>query len=223
MQNISNPWHDFPSSQPYLLSADKESVLKHNDRLPETHQIKHNVLPEPYLGNPDAPIVLLNQNPGYSEEDISFYDQEHVRELWRKNILHEPMKYPFWLIDTNLSPNIGGTRWWRQKLKEPIQIAGLEKVANRICCIEWFPYHSRKFSQPKTILASQQYSFDLVRRSITSQAVIILMRNQKLWLQSIPELTEYRFIFRLNNPQNVAISKNNCPEGFPHIVKALIT
>jgi hypothetical protein len=111
MNNIRNPWHNLPSSQPYFLPSDDEFVLKHNNQLPETHQIKHNVLPEPYLGNPNSPIILLNQNPGYAEEDIPFYKQKHVLELWRKNILHEPMNYPFWLLDATLDPSVGGTRW----------------------------------------------------------------------------------------------------------------
>jgi hypothetical protein len=165
----------------------------------------------------------LNQNPGYADEDIPFYEQSHVYELWKKNILHEPLNYPFWLLDPCLDSSVGGTRWWRQRLKEPIQIAGLKKVANRICCIEWFPYHSQKFAQPKTILESQEYSFNLVRQSIDNQAIIILMRNQKLWFQSMPELAGYKFLFHLNSPQNVAISKNNCPDGFPYITKALLT
>ena len=103
---MENPWKNLPLSSPYVLPLDNEIVQDANKEFKALHQIRYNVLPEPYLGNPNAPIILLNLNPGYAEEDIHFYQQERAQELWRKNISHEPMDYPFWLIDPSLDKNI---------------------------------------------------------------------------------------------------------------------
>lgn len=211
---MENPWRGLPQVAPYLLPSDREAVLIENKSLKEFHKIRHNVLPEPYLGNPEAPIILLNLNPGYAEEDIPFYEQAHVHEMWRKNILHEASEYPFWLIDPSLDENVGGTKWWLKKFKEPIQIAGLKNVANRICCIEWFPYHSHKFKQLKENLDSQKYSFYLVEQAIKRNAIIVIMRSKNIWFESIPSLRNYKYKYYLNSAQNVAISRKNCPKGF---------
>jgi hypothetical protein len=129
---MQNPWHALPGYPPYLLMPDQRAVLAHNERVPEVLQVKHNVLPEPYLGRPDAPVLLLNLNPGYTEEDIAFYRQTNVRHLWRKNLLHEKMEYPFWLLDPTLDPEVGGARWWRQKLRELIETAGLKRCHRHV-------------------------------------------------------------------------------------------
>jgi hypothetical protein len=219
---MKNPWLDLPLSLPYLLPSDREIILDGNKRFKEFHEIRHNVLPEPYLGNPEAPVILLTLNPGYADEDISFYEQKHALELWRKNILHEPMDYPFWMINPILDPKLGGTKWWLRRLKEPIKLVGLERVANRVCCIEFFPYHSYEFSPLKTKLESQKYSFHLVQKAIQRKAVIILMRSKRIWVEAVPQLKDHKFLFGLNSVQNITISRNNCPQGFTYIEQALI-
>ncbi|MBL8099141.1 MAG: hypothetical protein JNK81_08150 [Anaerolineales bacterium] len=218
---MKNPWFDISEFEPYLLPQDKEIILSRNEKLKEIHQIKHNIFPEPYIGNPDAPIILLVLNPGYNDEDIFFYKQKQVPELWRNNIFHKPMDYPFWMIDPSLNPNIGGTKWWLKKLKEPINLVGLEKVANRICCIEYFPYHSRRYASFNPVLESQKYGFHLVEKAMQKNATIVLMRSKLLWFESIPKLKDYKFLFRLNSVQNVTLSRKNCPQGFPLIEKIL--
>ncbi len=218
---MNNPWKDLPEIEPYILPLDYELIDSENQTLSDDTKIQHHIFPEPYIGDHNAPIVLLNLNPGYAEEDIGFYNQKHVRTLWKKNIQHSPMDYPFWFLDPSLDVTVGGAKWWQTKLKQPIQIAGLQKVANRICCIEWFPYHSRKFARLKNIADSQNYSFHLVQKAISQKAIVIVMRSQKFWFESVQELKSYKYVYKLNSPQNVAISRNNCPSGFPLIENIL--
>jgi hypothetical protein len=204
------------------LTSDKTFVDDFNDSVTEDFKIRLEVLPEPYLGNVESEIVLLNGNPGFSELDILFYEKKEVRALWRKNILHEPMEYPFYLLAPPLRDE-PGPRWWRRRLKQLIRDGEdkLRVVANHICCIEFFPYHSRRLKFSGQLLDSQKYGFDLVEKAIDRGAVIVIMRSAELWLSAVPRLGKYKRVYRLNSVQNVAISLKNCPNGFAKIIKVL--
>ena len=218
---MQNPWLDLPFEPPYVLPQEEEAVSLFNASAGETHQFHCELPPEPYLGNPEAKILLLNLNPGFSTHDAAFYAYEHVRQVWRKNLLHEDLRFPFYMLDTAIPQHTAGPKWWSKKLKEPIKLAGREAVAHKFCCIEYFPYHSRRYGGFKTILPSQKYSFHLVERAIVRKAVIIMMRNAKAWFAAVPELKNYDLLFHVNSVQNPAISRNNCPDGFPLIADIL--
>jgi hypothetical protein len=219
---MDNPWKSLPLEAPYIYEADRPAVDAFNTHASEAHRIHTDVLPEPYLGNKDAPIVLLNLNPGFQESDLLAYEDPYALDAWRKNILHEPLAYPFYFLDPQFS-HAGGARWWKQKLKEPIQIAGMQAVANTIFCIEYFPYHSRKYKPLPSLVASQQYSFDLANQAVDRNAVIVLMRGKRRWDHAVPRLIGYPRLFTLNSRQNVAISRRNCGAGFPIIESILRT
>jgi hypothetical protein len=214
---MDNPWQSLPQSSPYLVAADRTAVLFHNKRVAEKFQIRYDVLPEPYLGEPNAPIILLSLNPGFKESDLAFYAKHKVRELWQANILHEPTLYPFYLLHPSLANELGGNRWWQKKLKPLIEISSVRDVANKLCCIEFFPYHSLRYKSLNQMLPSQLYNFHLVRHAIDNGSIIVLMRGEKLWIDAVPELIDYSRLFRLNSVQNVTLSERNCPMGFPMI------
>jgi hypothetical protein len=46
-------------------------VEAHNLRRKAEHQFQLEALPEPYVGPVDAPVVLLNLNPGFDPSDLS--------------------------------------------------------------------------------------------------------------------------------------------------------
>ena len=84
------------------------------------------------------------------------------------------------------------------------------RLADRILCVEFFPYHSRKFAHNRLSVPSQKYSIDLARSAIARNAFIVLMRGRRCWMDELPELGEHKFLFELRSCQNVAISPNNC-------------
>jgi hypothetical protein len=217
---VNNPWLTLPTNSPFVLKADQQRILGFNSKAKPEHFIHLELLPEPYLGNPSAPIILLNLNPGFSTEDICYHHgNDYFVQTSRADLLHESLEYPFYLLDpkNHASP---GSAWWRQKLKPLLNLYGLKRIANELCVIEFFPYHSQHFGCNSRI-PSQLYSFYLVQEAMKRNALIIQMRSRKLWQIALPELANYRHYYELNNPQNTVISENNCPKGYPAILNIL--
>ena len=94
-------------------------------------------------------------------------------------------------------------------------------LATKICCIEYFPYHSRNYKPLGKTLESQLYSFHLVRRAVKRGALVLFMRAKKIWLEAVPELASHDRVFELKNKQNVSVTPGNCPDGFPYIERIL--
>lgn len=212
-----NPWRDLPSTAPFLLPGDKDLVDKFNESAPEDLLIHHELLPEPFIGSPQAPVVLLNKNPGYSSpNDLA---KHPLSQQARLGLLHE-CEIPFYLLDERERQSLG-YRWWNRKLKSLIEACGDQVVARSVLCVEFFPYHSRRFGHDGLALPSQQYSFSLVRSAMSQGAVIVVMRGRKQWLNALPELKSHTLLFHLRNPQNPTISPNNCPDGYESIVEAI--
>jgi hypothetical protein len=216
---MQNPWNKLPTSPPYLLEIDKISIDNHQTKFNENTALHFELLPEPFLGNPNATVILLNLNPGYSPDDITYHQQQKFIDLSLANLKHQSLEYPFFLLDPSLSAP--GRIWWEKKLKAIIQDTDKQTVANQVLCVEYFPYHSRRFGHHKMMLPSQEYSFHLVREAIARRVIIVLMRSKKLWLSAVSELEEYELLFSLRNVQNPTISPGNCPERYASIVRAL--
>lgn len=71
----------------FILKADAEAIATYNQTCSEEYRIQTNLLPQPFIGTPEAPIWILNQNPGYCE--IDHYDmlgeKTEIQEWMNKN------------------------------------------------------------------------------------------------------------------------------------------
>lgn len=217
---MENPWRSLRLEAPYVYDADTTAIDAFNRHAKPEHCIQTDVLPEPFIGSTDAPIVLLSLNPGFDDHAYLTYADRHTRDVWRKNVLHEPLDYPFYFLDPQFCHS-GGARWWTKKLKEPVQVGGAQAVARNILCIEYFPYPSRKFKSMGILLESQWYGFALAEQAIDRNAVIVVMRNKNGWGNAVPRLMDYPRLFTLNGNLNPVISRRNCPEGFP-LIEAIL-
>lgn len=111
---MNNPWRQLPRRwDPFVLPSERAVIKAFNAGAHPNHKIRTEVLPEPYLGHPDAEIFLLNLNPGYSKDDVPFYQDPYAREVWERNLFHQPLDYPFHLLDPSVPQAIGGSQWWR--------------------------------------------------------------------------------------------------------------
>lgn len=222
---MDNPWLNLPNSALYVLPEDRPYIERFNSGRTGTNENYHihlDVRPEPYMGRPDAPVLLLNGNPGYGEDAIPFHQHDtYFIASHRRNLLHETSEYPLYLVDPKNSMSSGYV-YWAPYLRELIVDVGREKVAKQLFIVEYFPYASRAYGfGTRTVIPSQRYSFHLVREAIKRQAIIILMRKKKEWVEAIPELLTYPAFYILNNPQRVYITQGNCPDGYPLAVRKL--
>jgi len=217
---MQNPWLSLPETPPFVLADDKQIIHDFNHKVKPRYQLHLEILPEPYTGNPEAKIILLNLNPGFYESNARFLTGDtYFQKTSRANLTHVRQEYPFYLLDPGNSRS-PGYDWYRKKFRHLIDQFGLKKVAEEICVMEYFPYHSEKFGC-MTRIPSQAYSIYLVQEAMRRNALIIQMRSKRVWQETLPELMSYNNYYVLRNPQNPAISHNNCPDGFPEILKIL--
>ena len=219
MSDHVNPWVDVPQQPPYVLPSDSETIRRYNERhADEQHSLQLNVLPEPFIGAKTAPVVLLNLNPGFDDRDPEDHKGEDFQALLRGNYEHRDSEFPFYSLNPHFEN--GGRRWWEKKLKPLIDACGRTQVSRSLLCVEFFPYHSRRFGNGSFRVSSQQYGFHLACSAMSRGAVIVIMRGRARWTTEIPMLKEYSPIFSLKNPRNVVVSPRNC-SGFEVILSRI--
>ncbi len=98
---------------------------------------------------------------------------------------------------------------------------GRARVAKRLICVEFFPYHSKRFGHADLRLPSQQYTFQLVRLAIARSALIILSRGKRLWLGAVPELISYRCLAELRSFRSASLSPKNLGRWYPLVTGAI--
>jgi hypothetical protein len=218
---MRNVWLDLPTTSPYVLQIDRTAIDQYNAKAAGATKINVESIPEPFIGNPaTASVILLNLNPGDSPDDPRAHADRAFRDAIIRNLRHDPQEYAFY----PLNPKFAWTacaKNWTQNLHELWEKGRLTRVivAERLCVIEWFPYHSAKAGLPtKPICASQQYSFEMALRAL-GKKLVVGMRGKKKWAQVDPEFGKIPY---LKNPQCGAVSVGNTPDGlFDEIVKAL--
>ena len=65
-----NPWPALSYEPPFVLHEDLHPVLQFNARATGRTRLELDLLPEPFVGRVEAPVVLLTLNPGVSDDDV---------------------------------------------------------------------------------------------------------------------------------------------------------
>lgn len=221
-----NPWRGLPVAEPFVLKDDEQIIRAFNARLigkyKEVQEVHLEVFPEPFSGNPQAKIVLLNLNPGYYPRNKEFGGgTADFLSMWRANLAHEPQEYPFYHLDPKLKGSPGEV-YYQLKFKVPLQEFGAKRVAEEFFVVEYFPYTTKRGVGNISCLPSQEYGFYLVREALKRNAIIIQLRSKRMWQEMIPALRNYPRYYELRSVQNTAISERNCPDGYPEIRKVLL-
>lgn len=212
-----NPWPALPDDPPYVLEIDRRAVDRFNKTASDRHHIHLNVLPEPFIGRREAPLVLLNLNPGFSPQDPDVHARDAVRGVVRSNLAHETDG--FYYFDPAFDDTPGG-RWWRQRLGPIVKATSEAAVSTGTLVVELFGYHSVGW-KPGCNVPSQAYGVALVEEAIARGATIVAMRARRPWEQLVPNLVGYDRVFSLNSVQNVTISPRNCPAGWDAVTAAV--
>ena len=216
-----NPWRHLPRTEPFVLPDDAEKIRAFNAKARPNHFLHiEQVLPDAFVGAQDAPVVLLSNNPGFTEKGLQLKQNKAFMAKMRDNLLHKSSEYPFIYLD----PEFEGPskKWWERKLKHLLAIFMPEVVARSIVNIPYFPYPSSRFGHYGLRLPSQRYTFHLVRKAVKRGAVIVRMRRGKGWFAEVPKLEGYDRLFEVKNKLNPVISPKNC-SGFEEVVLAIAT
>lgn len=215
---LRNPWRHLPNSGPYVLPDDRPFVEMFNHSATESTRIHTELLPEPFFGRFDAPIVVLLLNPGFSAEDAAYHAQPKFRSRLRASIQAESEFPPhFHLSRIAVWP---GGKWWLRSVGPLIQEVGQDCVANNLLAIEYFPYHSLTFRHGQLRLPSQEFSFSLVGAAIDRKAKIICVRGASTWFGAVPQLATYNRYSQVENPRSASLSKKNL-SSFGSVVASL--
>lgn len=216
---MDNPWNRLPKKRPYVLDCDSSTIGAFNDHISGRgeYEIHTDLFPEPFVGNPAAPVYILGLNPGCSEFDKEWHDSPDFADAARKNLSHKLKKFPFFFLDPRFK-GAPGAIWWRRRLRRLLGNCSDAHVSQSVFCVEIFPYHSRKFKVfPKRVsaspfLPSSQYAAFLVREALKEKKTIVVMRSFKLWCALVPELKHSRLVHLVKNPQNPTLSPGNLPK-----------
>jgi hypothetical protein len=219
---MDNPWSALPGQPPFVLQQDEAVVRRFNAEVSERHKLRIDEgIPEPFVGDPHAPIVLLGNNPGFKPNRVCYKLEPRFVERLRANLLHKPSDCPFVFFAPDIHES--HKEWWNKKLKELLCI-GYEKLSKSLFAVDYFPYPSQRFRQFRRFLPSQAqaYNFQLVGQAIERKALIVVTRGQRRWLRAVPALAKYEGLCEVVNPQTGTISRRNCPR-FQEIFRAIET
>src|SRR5262245_7722013 len=188
------------------------------------------LIPEAFIGKPDAPFLLLGNNPGAkSPMTVALRREPAFANRMRRNLLHTPSNFPFLYLDPDPVIPSPSRDWWETKLKPLFDEFGADQAVARsilgqcILAVEFFPYVSHRYRHGRLTLPSQQYSFSLVRKARVNGAFIVLTRGKRRWLETVKELEGYSRLIQFKNVQKAPISYNNCdiPKRYEELVRAI--
>lgn len=207
---MENPWLAIPDRPPYVLPCDEAALPLARAAARGIHL---EVLPVPYIGSPSrAELYLLALNPGYGDEDVSVDEQYPEWAGQQRRGLTFRAAPAFWTLNPIFAGvGIRGYDWWSSRLGPLASVVGWDFVRERVMCIQYSPYRSRKY-KGGALLPSQRFSFELVRDAMTRGKSIVIMRARRRWLEAVPELIHYPHD-ELCNPQAVYLSAGNMKPG----------
>ena len=229
---MENPWRKLPAAPDFVLPGDRAAIEAANLK---NARRKHNawryhyhleLLPVPYIGNLDAPVVLFTLNPGYTpakrgdgncNDDWWYAHSAELHDAHRGNFHERALPYPMIFLDPKFADHPGG-RYWTARMRDLIDACGRKRVATNLLIVEFFPYHSNKFAGGCSV-PSQRFAIYQIERAMDRKAVIVIVRAKRRLLRAVPSLARYDYV-TVKSPASGYVSRRNVP-GFQRIVDAI--
>ena len=197
---IANPWHAIAgNAPPYALQQDLSDIESFNATADAKHRIQLDVFPEPFIGDPAAPILILSLNSGFKPAQVEAHAQPELARLLVKSLRLEAggESVPFHHLHPTYqkhSPSV----WWPRCLKGWIERFGLERVSRSFFCVEFFPYASRTYKALPGLLESQRFGFAVARDKIAAGATVIAFRHKRVWMKQLSDCDAEQWITPVN-------------------------
>src|SRR5437868_14852359 len=115
----ANPWTALPSRPPYILKEDRPYVEAWNDTVGATREdlrLATNLLPDPFVGRRDAPLVVLGLNPGFGGSERDEHSTRLFRAALRANLGNRRSEHAQFYLTEPFAETAGGL-WWRKCLR----------------------------------------------------------------------------------------------------------
>lgn len=232
-EQLQNPWIEItPEMEVKVLEEDRKIVNSINAKYKKKKQCTNDLVctimwPEPFQGNPNAPVYLLNGNPGGDiqrepsddESKKKYEDYKKIlndslfSNLMIANLSHQSVSgYDDFLYNNKLVINnkvLDGSIWW-EKGTEEIRNALNGKNPN-LFVVEYFPYNSKKsigIDRSKR-LHSYAYSDYLIKKAMADEKLIVIMRWKTAWLNRIDGLATYPNLLEISSDRRVFLSSGN--------------
>ena len=226
---MRNPWLDLdlrPSDAPHFVLPGDAAVVDAymaKQRGPDFELATH-LLPEPWVGRLDAPVVVLLANPGVAEREADPQWRPSVAEFHRaKTTLRaKKLAMPYYWLDEELAET-DGYEWAEQLFKRLVADAGREAVGNNMLTLSSHPYHSSMFDDRLRALPSQRFTLAVLRRAIANDALVVALRARKYWFTVLPELEAHEArgrVIRTAAVQNSTLVPGNV-ERYDELIAAL--
>ena len=220
----ANPWLHLPATSPFVLPIDAPFINALNGVIPKDspQQIVTDLLPNPFSGLHEAPVVILLANPGLDSGDKRAFARADRREAIMKG-LQSAGGAEFWPLLPMFESTPAG-RWWRTRTADlAAEVGGAEVLAGKILAIDFHGYHSKQWLAPLVTFPSQHFGFALVRQAMGRGALIVMGRASRHWLAGIPGLNGYRpKVENRRSPRSAYLSRGNLSDSdFKRIVSAL--
>lgn len=158
MSAVVSPWVRLSGGEPYVLAEDKPVVDCWNARLSpdDPRRLELHVLPEPFLGYHDAPVLILMANPGSVPGD------RRIDRDWVTRANQQALAAPGGTVTYSLDDKAGafpGGIWWRGMTRGLLAPGRTyADLAARLLVVQWHGYHSAKPSLPPERLPSQDFA-----------------------------------------------------------------
>jgi hypothetical protein len=131
-----------------------------------------------------AEVFLLALNPGFSELDYTDLQNADYAEQWRRTLTFST-RTPFYFLDPAFA-HTSGFQWWHRRLRELIAAVGLAAVAEKVMCLEHFPYKSVSYKPLGMTVPSQAFTFELLRDAMRCGKQMVVTRSECRSLGRIP-------------------------------------
>ena len=211
---MENPWIEFIADQDSnkFHPKDRANALGFNRAMigRDQYLLAEHLQPFPYLGRPESPVIVLLANPGKSNAEAkkSFKLPPKKLQLANDNLLHNGTK------DLRLRLHSPGHEylesfWFKARTKQLVLNTSIESVAQNLFFINFHAYHSKSWYPIPFTFHTQHYSFNLLRKSIKQNAMIIMSRNTLGWMTAVPELSSCENLYHFRSSRSVHLSEGN--------------
>lgn len=216
---MENPWVSFNPSLgdrkvheydlPYFLGFNKGMGARRGKEKKQYLLAEH-LEPHPYLGNPQANVLVLMANPGVNdkEKNPKFRMNPQKLEQNRQNLRHENLDSFKSRIHSPNKPDLE-SEWFKPRIRELVQATSVDRVINGIFFVNFHAYHSRSWYPIPFTFPTQHYSFKLVSNAVSRNALIIMSRNMLGWFTAIPNLFGHQNRIEFLSSRSVYLSEGN--------------